>query len=208
MKNKLTTAVGPQDSPESSTSQDTQRRVDAINQIFAIFRLNYHNQYFRAYASENDLATAQRLWFDALKAFSPETVLHAAKNVIKSSEFLPTLHTMIKHCEALAHSGLPDAHAAYLEACRAGSPKAEYNWSHLAVYYAGKASDWFFLANTEEQRAFPVFKEKYEQVCAELIAGRQLQQPKRERIAKEQRQPLDKKTNQEKIKALKNLLEM
>ena len=208
MKNKLTTAAGPQDSPEGTAHHDTQRRIDAINQIFAIFRLNYHNQYFRAYANEKDLATAQRLWFDALKAFSPETVLGAAKNVIKSSEFLPTLHTMIKHCEALAHSGLPDAHAAYLEACRAASPKAEQDWSHLAVYYAGKASDWFFLANTEEQRAFPVFKEKYEQICAELIAGRQLQRPILERIARGQQNPLDKKTNREKIKALKNLLEM
>ena len=69
---------------------------------------------------------------------------------------------------------LPDVHSAYVEACRAASPKHEQQWSHPAVYLAGRASDWFVLANEGEGTAFPVFEHHYTRLCREVMQGKEL----------------------------------
>jgi 16S rRNA A1518/A1519 N6-dimethyltransferase RsmA/KsgA/DIM1 with predicted DNA glycosylase/AP lyase activity len=44
-------------------------------------------------------------------------------------------------------------------------------WSHPAVYHAGAASDWFFLASSPEKTAFPVFERHYRRLCELVDAG-------------------------------------
>ena len=118
----------------------SQAHIEAVNQVFALFKLNYHNQFYKAFSNTEELNAARRLWSEALRHFASEVLLKAAKSIIENSEYLPTLRTMIKYCEEHSNIQLPDAHAAYIEACRAASPKANFKWSHLAVYYAGKAA--------------------------------------------------------------------
>ena len=94
---------------------------------------------------------------DLVRAYNPKTdeaLLRGAKRAIESSEYLPTLKKMIDCCQGDMEShGLPSAHNAYIEACRAPSPKSGYNWSHPAVYHAGKMSDWHFIGNNTERTA-------------------------------------------------------
>lgn len=199
MKKNLATEAGP---------NANNALIDAINQVFAIFRRNYHNQYFKAFPDEKELNITKRLWLDSLKRFSPDIILQATKIIIETKEYLPTLHTMLEACEKVSNSGLPDAHSAYLEACRAPSPKASANWSHLAVYYAGKACDWFFLQNNPEHIAFPVFREKYLEICQRVNQGERLQTPRYEALPDEIHNPLDRSTNLQKLNSLKETLDL
>jgi len=101
-----------------------------------------------------------------------EQILRGAKHAIENNEYLPTLHRMHECCQAgLAAYGLPKVRDAYLEACTSSSPKSAQNWSHPAVYLAGRDSGWFFLANNIERISWPVFREHYQQYCARVIHG-------------------------------------
>jgi len=151
---------------------DRQHMIDAINHCFALMSVNYSNQFAKAWKTNDDLRAIKMLWFKGLAGFSPETIKLAMESLIKTSEYLPTLSAMIEACGRESALALPDSHSAYLEACRAPSPKALHSWSHPAVYYAGKASDWYFLSSTEEAKAYPVFKRNYDEICKEVMAGK------------------------------------
>ena len=98
--------------------------VDTINQVFALFRLNYHNQYYAAWSDSQQLGQVKRLWLEALSGFSADLILRGARRAIEESEYLPTLKRMLGSCaEALAELGLPTPEQAYEEACLAPSPK-------------------------------------------------------------------------------------
>lgn len=202
MKKNLTTPAGPTEPPRAPTDD----YVNALNQVFAIFRRNYHNQYYKALPNEKELSLTKRLWLESLQRFSPETILKGCKAVIESSEYLPTLRTMIYHCEQQHHQGLPDPHSAYREACRAPSPKSEFAWSHIAVYHAGKDCDWYFLQSSSEDTAFPVFKKAYEKVCQRVRQGEVLAQPKQLALPEKPLTTLDKTSNLERLKSLKESL--
>jgi len=200
-KNSLTEA-GPSSPPPNDA------RIDAINQIFALFKRNYHNQFFKAFSNETDVNTAKRLWMESLQRFEPQLMLKGARAIIENNEFLPTLATMIKACETCSKLGLPEAHAAYLEACRAPSPKASYKWSHLAVYYAGRASDWYFLQNNNEYIAFPIFKQHYQTICDSVRLGEKLPSPQQLTLPEKTQSPIDKKKARRKFSKLRSELDL
>jgi len=204
LKKNLTTPAGQTEAPQ----HDADAYVNAINQVFAIFRRNYHNQYYKALPNEQELSVTKRLWLDSLQRFSPDTILIAAKNVIESSEFLPTLRTMIRHCEAQFHADLPNAHQAYIEACRAPSPKANYAWTHPVIYYAGKACDWLFLQSNSEDKAYPIFKKEYEALCQQVMQGVEMPPPAPTALPDNSSTRLDKETNLEKMKSLRDTLDL
>lgn len=166
------TPAGPID---NSTRDDL---ADTLNQVFALFRLNYHNQFYAAYADTTQLNQIKRLWLDALSGFTPETILSGAKQAIENCEYLPSLKRMLDCChDAMARHGIPDVRAAFLEACERGSPKLEQPWTHPVVYLAGKDSDWFFLANNPERSTFPVFEKHYSRWVDRISRGEQVQLP-------------------------------
>lgn len=211
-QNNSTTAAGPADSAHSQREQrgtPTDAHVDAINQIFALFRINYHNQYYSAFKDNELLNQARRLWLNSLAHFAPETILRGARKVIEESEYLPTLHRMIRACQGEPEKfGLIDAHAAYIEACRASSPKAAYNWSHAAVYHAGCASDWYFLASNPEKIAFPIFERHYLKICARVINGEQLPAPNAPALPQTIETPLSREENLKRMEELRKQLDI
>ena len=171
-----------QASADSATpvGQNSQRppsddQVSAINQIFELFRFNYHNQFLKAFPDLDTMNMAKRLWMRLLNDYSGEVIMRAAEKAVKESSWLPNVHEVLARCDISEVLGLPSAHAAYVEACRAPSPKKEYNWSHPAVYFAGRATDWFFIANETEQKAFPVFKRNYDLLLQRVQAGEKIE---------------------------------
>jgi len=203
LKKNLTTPAGP-----TEARDDKDAYVNAINQVFALYRRNYHLQYFKAWPNEEELSVTKRLWLDSLRRFPAHTILKAAKSVIESSEFLPTLRTMLQHCEQCSDAGLPDAHRAYIEACRAPSPKANAPWSHPAVYYAGKNCDWYFLQSNTEEVAFPHFKREYDKLCQRVLHGTKLGSPATVSLPENIERSLDKKTNLHHLQSLKDKLKL
>jgi hypothetical protein len=158
------------------TDSEREAVVNAVNQMFAEFSLVYHNQYQKAFPDKEKLALAKRLWMQHLAHYKPEQILAAVRRVTQESEYLPTVHGVIKYLGA-SSLGLPEARDAYREACLAPSPKVEQRWSHAAVYLAGAASDWFFLANQTEKTAFPVYEKHYRELCERVAQGEILQMP-------------------------------
>ena len=199
-----------QAAPKQATSKArVEQHIDTINQVFALFRVNYHNQYYAALSDAQLLSQTKKLWADSLSRFSPETILLAARRVIEESEYLPTLHKMIEFCRGDNQQyGLPDVRQAYIEACHAGSPKSNYPWSHPAVYFAGKDSDWFFLASNSEQQTFPVFKENYRRWCDKVKAGEKLPAIETKRITDSSATPLDKSANKKHLRELRKNLRL
>ena len=179
--------------------------VEAINQVFALFRLNYHNQYFAAYPDQSQINQVKKLWLDALAEFPVEQILKGARHAIEHSEYLPTLNRMLECCQAgLADLGLPSAHDAYIEACQAASPKSAQPWSHPAVYLAGSDSDWFFLANNEERVAWPVYREHYQRYVAAVLRGETLEVPTPEALERQAPEPLSREEQIEELKKLRS----
>lgn len=203
-------------SPTEAGQADTQERprastehIDALNEVFALFRINYHNQYYKAYSDASVLGQIKKLWLDSLLRFSPATIRRGAREVIETSEYLPTLNKMITACQGDPKKhGLKDPHAAYVEACQAPSPKAAFKWSHPAVYYAGKASDWFFLASSSERTAFPVFEQHYRRLCERVMDGETLPAPDTPALPETLETPLTKEENQRRLNELRKTLDL
>ena len=182
--------------------------IDAINQAFQLLRINYHHLYFSAYKEIDALDAAKRLWLENLSSYSPEIIIAATHKVIKQSDYLPTISQLIRQSQQLTSSLIiPDVHSAYIEACRAASPKQNYPWTHPIVYYAGRNSDWFFLANNTEFIAFPVFKQHYQQLCQRLYNGESLLPVKKLTLPETVEMPLNKAENARRMAALKKELD-
>ena len=132
--------------------------------------------------------------------------MQAAERAVKESSYLPNVHEVIRRCDPAGSMGLPAVHAAYVEACRAPSPKQEYPWSHPAVYYAGRASDWYFLANTPETQAFPVFERNYQILLGRIQQGEDISLEVDKALPETIEQPLAREEQRQRMSALKNTL--
>ncbi|WP_299943890.1 replication protein P [uncultured Microbulbifer sp.] len=201
---------------QSATSSQTQagntaeqgllnEKKRAINEVFALFKLNYHNQFSAAFPDTETLHHAKRLWLEALVAFAPQKIMQGAKRAILHSEYLPTIHKMLLLCAA-GENGFPDTRAAYREACNAPSPKTNHTWSHPAVYYAGRESNWFFLSNNPESVAYPVFADHYRKLCARVLEGEKLTAPEPLKLEENPGKPLSKRENAHKLAELREEL--
>jgi hypothetical protein len=147
-------------------------RIEAINQVFALFRLNYHNQYYAAFPDAGQLKQIKRLWLESLADYSVEQILRGAKHALETCEYLPTLKRMHDCCEeSLTAAGLPSARDAYKEACNAPSPRRAQRWSHPAVYLAGADTGWFLLSHHSERETWPLFRERYLAYCTRVARG-------------------------------------
>ena len=211
------TAAGRSDPSEKNAGGQNFRRertitdahIDALNEIFALFRINYHNQYYKAYSDTQVLNQIKKLWLESLSQFAPETILRGARKVIEESEYLPTLNRMMRACQGDPEKfGLIDAHRAYVEACRAPSPKAAYAWSHPAIYHAGCASDWFFLSSNAEKTAFPIFERHYLKLCERVMNGEELPAPSVLALPQTIETPLSKEENLKRMEELRKQLEL
>lgn len=189
--------------------EPTAAHVDAINQVFTELELAYHNQFRRAFPDATQLAMAKQLWLHALADIEPARLRAGVRRAIQGSEFLPNVHTLRTFCEPLPSDlGVPEVYAAYIEACRAPSPKRAQHWSHPIVYHAGAASDWFFLAGSSESVAFPVFKRNYELLLERLLNGERLDVPLPKALPEEIAQPLSRGERRERLRKLREELKI
>lgn len=184
-------------------NSETPALVDAINQLFAEFALVYHNQFQKAFPDREKLNYAKRLWASHLSSYTPEQILSACRQVVRESEYLPTVRGLLKHLESQT-LGLPDAREAYVEACMKPSPKLAQRWSHPAVYLAAQAAGWHLLASETERAAFPVFERHYKQLCERAARGEALALPNLPALPQEVHHPLSPEQSAEKRKDLLN----
>lgn len=188
--------------PAGQNSAPSDDQLSAINQIFELFRFNYHNQFLKAFPDLDTMNMAKRLWLRLLGDYSGEVIMRAAEKAVKENGWLPNVHEVLARCDVAEVLGLPAAHAAYVEACRAPSPKKEFNWSHPAVYFAGRATDWFFIANEPEEKVFPVFKRNYDLLLNRIQNGEDLEIDLPRALPKETTTPLSRDEQKDRLKNL------
>ncbi len=177
--------------------------MDVVDRLFAEFELVFHNQYNKAFPTPEKLHYAKKLWFDYLRDYQPEAITAAARLAVKESEFLPSIATLLKYCSGSGALGLPDSYSAYREACMAPSPKTHFRWSHLAVYYAGKATGWNVLASKMESQALPIFSRHYRAICDRVAKGEQLAKPDIEKLVQKPSVPLGRDESRKKMQQLR-----
>lgn len=187
---------------------DKDRLMDAIDRMFAEFELTYHNQFHKAFADNQKLMYAKRLWLSHLGDCSAEEVLAAARQTTRESEYLPTVHSVLKHIEAQRRQGMPEAHDAYREACLAPSPKAAQTWSHPAVYWAGCASDWHLLSTSSERESWPVFARHYRAISERVARGETLPDPALPALPEEIHHPLSTAERKAHVAALRKAIDL
>lgn len=196
-------------------SNVSKAQKEAVNAVFSLFRVNYHNQYYKAFPDTETLNTIKKLWLNSLSQVSAEIILTGGERIVQRSEFLPTLAQMLHAC-CVDKDGkpLPDARSAFIEACNAPSPKSEFEWSHDLVYHAGRKTGWHRLASSEESRSFPLFQQQYQNLLEALMRGEEL--PAIENLnsaekssdpEKQKAAPLDRDAAQKRLAELKAQLE-
>ena len=151
---------------------DRQSQTEAVNAVFSLFRVNYHNQYYKAFPDTETLNTIKKLWLNSLQTLSASVIVAAGERIVQRSEFLPTLATMLQACCVDAQGRpLADARTAFIEACNAPSPKSDHNWSHPLIYFAGQKTGWHRLATSDENRSFPLFQQQYQNLLEAMMRG-------------------------------------
>ncbi|MBT5330705.1 MAG: hypothetical protein HOL48_02870 [Porticoccaceae bacterium] len=156
-------------------AKPNQDQIEAVNTVFSIFRVNYHNQYYKAFPDTETLNTIKKLWLSSLSQVPAEVIVGGAEIIVQRSEFLPTLAQMLQAC-CLDKDGkpVPDARSAFIEACNAPSPKVEFSWSHPLVYHAGQKTGWHRLASSDENYSFPIFRQQYQNLLEAMMRGEHL----------------------------------
>ena len=76
------------------------------------------------------------------------------------------------------------------------------------MYYAGKATDWFFLQGQTEAQTFPVFERNYELLKERVRKGEVLHPPVAKAIEKQAAAPLSTEQQKDKLKALREQLDL
>lgn len=174
--NELPTEAGrSEEKAEPERKKPDHDQEDAINKVFADFEIAYHNQFYKAFPDDGAKFRAKKFWLNKLRRFTPAQIIRASEELTSTQKFLPTLADMVETCRRdIALFGLPPVRRAYEEACLAPAPKADYDWSHEAVYLAGSAAGWSLLASEPESVSYPQFEYYYLDLCRQVVEGAEL----------------------------------
>lgn len=181
--------------PTAANSQESQLAIlDALRALKAMGLISFLPD-----------STDAKVWAAGLVDLKPSEIRMGVSKAKDFREFC-TLPAFRELCHVKPEDfGMPDAYAAYVEACNKQGPHA--NWTHPAVYWAGAETGWFELRNRTEKEIFPLFRRNYEVICNRAIAGEPLDLPVQKAIA-DSHTPvfLTPEQNKRRCAALKELL--
>ena len=80
--------------PAGQNNAPSDDQLSAINQIFELFRFNYHNQFLKAFPDLDTMNMAKRLWLRLLGDYSGEVIMRAAEKAVKENYTVPNTHTL------------------------------------------------------------------------------------------------------------------
>ena len=154
---------------------DTKRLV---NMIFARFMTIYGHKFKSTFQSEDEIRIAKREWALSLQGYSEAELVLAVNRCKESFIWMPAIAEFLSLLRRDYESyGLPTTLDAYREACMAADHPREYDWSHPAVYHAGRATDWFRLRTEEKSQVFRDFEHNYRTLCRRVVDGESLEVP-------------------------------
>lgn len=138
----------------------------------------YGHKFKSCFETQDEIRIAKREWALSLGGYTEAELVAAIDYCKEHSDWMPTISEFLKVLRNLTGDhGLLAAKPAYEEACLHADQPSKHNWSHLAVYYAGKATGWFRLRSEDEADVFADFRYNYEVICRRVRAGEELQLP-------------------------------
>ena len=150
---------------------------------------------------------AFQVWSKGLADLTPGMIRHGlGKCLHRSSQFPPNLPEFRQLCAGAGEHGLPEAYEAYQEAARKCRNPRAGNWSHAAVFVAGRATGWFHLRELPERQSWPRFKGHYETACQRVIRGENLDDEIPQALPREVSKPVSREKAKEKISEIRKLM--
>lgn len=113
----------------------------------------------------------------AKASLTDDQILNGAENFKRhatDNPWMPNPGEFVELCKESVVADSPGAREAYNEACRNSGFLSEAEWSHPAVYVAGKAAGWFNLRTKSEKETWTIFKQCYKDALAKVAAGEDL----------------------------------
>jgi len=149
-----------------------------VNMIFARFMAIYGHKFKSCFETQDEIRIAKREWALSLAGFGESELVAAVDHCKESLAWMPTISEFLKILQQIGGDhGLPPVLQAYNEACMNADHPSRHQWSHRAVYHAGKATDWFRLRTEEQDHVLADFRYNYEVICRRVRAGEELDQP-------------------------------
>lgn len=105
--------------------------------------------------------------------------LGVSKARLDPSDFFPSPGKFVSWCKPSPEDlGLSPMDIAYREACNNAHIVFARQWSHPAVYQAGKETGWFKLRSEQQRYTRPEFKAVYADICERVMKGEVFEVPK------------------------------
>ncbi len=146
--------------------------------VFARFMTIYGHKFKSVFDNENEIRIAKREWALSLRDYTEQELVAAVDRCKEEYVWMPTISEFLAVLKkGMDDLGLPSALKAYREACEYSDDPRNHDWSHPAVYFAGRESDWFRLRTEEKSRVFGDFEANYRRICQRVLAGEKLEVP-------------------------------
>ncbi|MBB1485799.1 replication protein P [Oceanospirillum sediminis] len=165
---------------------------DRIDQLFIRMQVNYGHIWSSRFGSAELMRAGKAEWGNALARCSDERLEIGVNRCFAEYDKAPSMTEFVRCCLPTPEEfGLPDSEDAYREVCckahNPNHPEVIANWSHPAVYLAGKATGWHDLQcglSGVRNR----FDKHYLQLCRQVMSGARLTIPQPREKALEQHQ--------------------
>lgn len=146
--------------------------------IFARFMAIYGHKFKSCFETQDEIRIAKREWALSLGGYTEKELVAAIDYCKENSAWMPTISEFIKVLRNLTGDfGLPIAKYAYEEACNFSESASHHEWTHPAVYHAGKATGWFRLRTEDAVDVYPDFRYNYDVICRRIRSGERLDNP-------------------------------
>ncbi len=138
----------------------------------------YGHKFKSCFETQDEIRIAKREWALSLEGYTESELVAAIDYCKENSAWMPTISEFLKVLRNLTGDhGLPAAKHAYEEACMNAEHASTYDWTHPAVYHAGKATGWFRIRTEDTEDVFPDFRYNYEVICRRVRQGEELNSP-------------------------------
>ncbi len=146
--------------------------------LFARFMAIYGHKFKSCFETQDEIRIAKREWALSLRGYGERELVSAIDHCKETLAWMPTISEFLKILhEQEGNFGLPGALRAYEEACLHADHPTGHDWSHAAVYQAGRATGWFRLRSEERRRVLPDFRYNYEVMSRRVRDGEDLAVP-------------------------------
>lgn len=157
---------------QKKSISDKQEFIKTIDLLFLKLELAYHYQFYKVFGTDERLKEGKKQWAVSLQKFPNKSIISAIETVITNQSYLPTLTDLMKSCEDInSENSLPSVEEAFIEARKSYSPRAEYDWSHPIIYFAGKKIGWSNLNEDNLKSTYSSFKKVYGKLAQKFQNG-------------------------------------